>query len=207
MKSKSKTKPKAMTKVPDFFYNKELSDVIRDISKNSPFSVDDAALCMKYSCNHVCDGEIVKRLADKGMDKNEILSIIKAINCSAAANPKSGFPGTENVSESLRRVSLALEKLKDNNKTRDYIKFESHVQHYSKQEDFVRNGSELKQVAIENYQIFIDVLKLGAEIVPAIRIVDDLVKVCADKSLTPKEALELEGYFRFINSCFDMQMY
>ena len=90
---------------------------------------------------------------------------------------------------------------------KSYKDFELQVKIYCNPEDFKRNNSELENITNDNYQLFIDVLKSGAEIIPAVRIVDELVKISIRTSLTPKEALTIGGVFRFINSCFDMQEY
>lgn len=90
---------------------------------------------------------------------------------------------------------------------KNYNEFELRVQYYCKPEDFKRNVGELKQVSIDNYQLFIDVLILGAEITPAVRIVDELVKISIKTPLTPREALSMEGIFKLIANYFDIQMY
>jgi len=71
-----------MSNIPDYFYDKELCDTIRDIAKNSVTTVEDAELYMKYSNDYKRDSLIVKKLANVGMSKNSILPVIKAMNVS-----------------------------------------------------------------------------------------------------------------------------
>jgi len=71
-----------MSNIPDYFYDKELCDTIRDIAKNSATTVEDAELYMKYSNDYKRDSLIVKKLANVGMSKNSILPVIKAMNVS-----------------------------------------------------------------------------------------------------------------------------
>jgi hypothetical protein len=71
-----------MTNIPDYFYDKELCDTIRDIAKNSATTIEDAEMYMKCSNDYKRDSLIVKKLANVGMSKNNILPIIRAMNIS-----------------------------------------------------------------------------------------------------------------------------
>ena len=71
-----------MANIPDFFYKRELYDIIIDIVKNSVTTVEDAELYMKHSKDYKRDSLIVKKMSNVGMSKNNILSIIIAMNVS-----------------------------------------------------------------------------------------------------------------------------
>ena len=69
-----------MKDLPDWFYNKELCDAIRDIAKTSAATIEDAELYMTQSNDYIRDIYIIKKLANVGMGRNGILPIIKALN-------------------------------------------------------------------------------------------------------------------------------
>lgn len=68
--------------IPDFFYDKELCDAIRDIAKNSATTIENAVIYMSCSTDYKRDSTVIKRMANIGMDKNSILKIIKELNIS-----------------------------------------------------------------------------------------------------------------------------
>ena len=68
--------------IPDFFYDKELCDAIRDIAKNSVTTIENAVMYMHYSTDYKRDSFVIKKLANIGMDKNSILQVIKGLNTS-----------------------------------------------------------------------------------------------------------------------------
>lgn len=69
-----------MTNIPDYFYDKKLCDAIRDIVKYSATSIEDAERYMRISTDYERDSFIVKKLANVGMSKYNIIPVIEALN-------------------------------------------------------------------------------------------------------------------------------
>jgi hypothetical protein len=63
-----------------FFYDKELSDIIRDISINSPLSSIEVFCLLRVSNDIMKDSEIIKKLSCNGFKFENIKSIIYALN-------------------------------------------------------------------------------------------------------------------------------
>jgi len=62
------------------FYNKELSDAIRDIVKNSPCVYDKAVRLMGHSKDYERDVFIIKKLLNSGIGFETVLKIIINLN-------------------------------------------------------------------------------------------------------------------------------
>jgi hypothetical protein len=62
------------------FYDKELSDIIRDVVVNSACTFDFAEVVLFGSKNIERDAEIVKKLSDCGVSKTTITTVIRAMN-------------------------------------------------------------------------------------------------------------------------------
>lgn len=64
----------------EIFYNKELSDAIRDIVVNSPTTLVNAAMYLKYSKDYERDVVVIKKLSAVGLSFDRILVVIKGLN-------------------------------------------------------------------------------------------------------------------------------
>ena len=64
----------------EIFYNKELSDVIRDIVMNSACDFHQAIRFMNKSKNHKRDAELIKKLKNCGISEKQVNVFISAIN-------------------------------------------------------------------------------------------------------------------------------
>ncbi len=66
--------------IEEIFYNKELSDAIRDIVLNSPCTMDKALRLIKQSRFYERDVELIKNLLNHGIREDKISMIIHVIN-------------------------------------------------------------------------------------------------------------------------------
>ncbi len=71
------------------------------------------------------------------------------------------------------------------------MKFKKTVKLYCIPKDYKENKTRLKYIEEDRHQLFINVLKCGAEIIPAIKIVDNLVKITIETKLTQDEILKI----------------
>ncbi len=62
------------------FFDKELSDVLRDVTINSAITLDDAYVCLKNSDDYKQDSFIIKELANQGFCLKRMLMIIESVN-------------------------------------------------------------------------------------------------------------------------------
>ncbi len=62
------------------FYDKELSDVLRDVTINSAITLDDAYVCLKNSDDYKRNSFIITKLANQGFYLKSILMIIESVN-------------------------------------------------------------------------------------------------------------------------------
>ena len=64
----------------EIFYNKELSDALRDIVINSACDFDQALRLLNKSKNHNRDVELIKKLVNCGVSSKQVNVFISAIN-------------------------------------------------------------------------------------------------------------------------------
>jgi len=64
----------------EIFYNKELSDTIRDVVKNSKCDFGQAVRLLNKSKDHMRDAEIIKKLKNCGISEQQVSVFISAIN-------------------------------------------------------------------------------------------------------------------------------
>lgn len=64
----------------ELFYNKELSDVIRDVTMNSAIRIDDAYYLLKDSTDLKNDSYLAKEFADNGFSIKIIERILEIVN-------------------------------------------------------------------------------------------------------------------------------
>lgn len=64
----------------EIFYNKELSDTLRDIVINSACDFDQALRLLNKSKNHNRDAELIKKLKNCGISEKQVTVFISAIN-------------------------------------------------------------------------------------------------------------------------------
>ena len=67
--------------IPEYiFYDKELSDIIRDIVKTSACDFEQAVRLLSKSKDHARDSELIKKLINCGMNEQRVGVFISAIN-------------------------------------------------------------------------------------------------------------------------------
>jgi hypothetical protein len=66
--------------MPDWFFDKEMCDAIRDCAKNSAITVENAAIILSISKDLQRDVYVVKSLSNVGMPFPKISVVIKALN-------------------------------------------------------------------------------------------------------------------------------
>jgi len=64
----------------EIFYNKELSDTLRDIVINSACDFDQALRLLNKSKDHNRDAELIKKLKNCGISEKQVTVFISAIN-------------------------------------------------------------------------------------------------------------------------------
>ena len=64
----------------EIFYNKELSDTLRDVVINSSCDFDQALRLLNKSKDHNRDAELIKKLKNCGLSENQVTVFISAIN-------------------------------------------------------------------------------------------------------------------------------
>lgn len=64
----------------EIFYNKELSDAIRDIVINSACDFDQALRLLNKSKDHTRDAELIKKLKNCGISERQVEVFVLAIN-------------------------------------------------------------------------------------------------------------------------------
>ena len=62
------------------FFNKELSDIIRELVRNNPVALEDAILCLKDSNDVERDVFIIRKLARVGVSRRQIITTIFILN-------------------------------------------------------------------------------------------------------------------------------
>lgn len=67
-------------KMEEVFYDKELSDTVRDVVMNSPCNFDTAVWFLNASKNHQRDADLIKRLLFAGIKETQVMIFIRAIN-------------------------------------------------------------------------------------------------------------------------------
>jgi len=106
----------------------------------------------------------------------------------------------------LREALMDTAKLKFKSK---YKSFKEKVKYFANPEDYKDNHKNITplSISIDDYDLFIYILKLGAEICPAIRIYKELSKISIKTKLTKKEALEVGTQFSCIYELFKVNYY
>ena len=66
--------------IPEYFFDKEFCDAIRDIAMNSLANIEEAEMYMKVSKDYKRDSMIVKKLSNVGISRRGIMPVIKAMN-------------------------------------------------------------------------------------------------------------------------------
>ncbi len=64
----------------EIFYNKELSDTIRDVVVNSACDFDQAVRLLSESKDHKRDSFLIKKLKNVGFSESRVNEFIRAIN-------------------------------------------------------------------------------------------------------------------------------
>ena len=62
------------------FFDRELSDTIRDLVRNNPVTLEDAILCLKDSNDIDRDVFIMKKLSRAGVRRQQIITTIIILN-------------------------------------------------------------------------------------------------------------------------------
>ena len=62
------------------FFNKELADIIRDLVRYNPVTLEDAIFCLKDSNNINRDTLIMRKLSRAGVPRRQIMTIIIILN-------------------------------------------------------------------------------------------------------------------------------
>ena len=85
----------------------------------------------------------------------------------------------------------------------NYSEFELEVKAISNKLDFKENKDNLKDIRISSYNAFLDLLKLGSEIMPAIHVSEEIFKISNTTSLIESEIVKLIMKSRSLNSIMD----
>ena len=64
----------------EIFYDKKLSDTLRDIVVNSACDLEQALRLIKFSKNHSRDVELIKKMKNCGFSEDKTSMFIKCIN-------------------------------------------------------------------------------------------------------------------------------
>ena len=91
--------------------------------------------------------------------------------------------------------------------TNSYKTFKKRVKYFTNPKDYADNHKKLAGINTNDYELFIKILKRGAEILPAIEIIKYLFKISIQTKLTKDDALEIEGQFRHIYSFYNINEY
>tara|TARA_R110000803_G_scaffold209968_1_gene280611 strand:- start:199 stop:456 length:258 start_codon:yes stop_codon:yes gene_type:complete len=78
----------------------------------------------------------------------------------------------------------------------NYSKFELEVKAISNKEDFKENKKNLKDIRTSSYGTFLDLLKLGSEIMPAIYVSEEIFKISNTTPLIESEIVQLIKKFK-----------
>ena len=85
----------------------------------------------------------------------------------------------------------------------NYRKFELEVKAISNNLDFEENKNKLKDIRISSYNTFLDLLKLGSEITPAIYVSEEIFKISNTTPLMEDEITEIIMKSRGLNAIMD----
>tara|TARA_R110000850_G_scaffold257075_1_gene383315 strand:- start:320 stop:622 length:303 start_codon:yes stop_codon:yes gene_type:complete len=85
----------------------------------------------------------------------------------------------------------------------NYSKFELEVKALSNKTDFKENKDNLKDIRVSSYNTFLDLLKLGSEIIPAIYVSEEIFKISTTTPLIESEIVKLIMKSRSLNAIMD----
>lgn len=91
--------------------------------------------------------------------------------------------------------------------TADKYSFELEVKAISNKSDFKENKDSLKYIRVSSYNTFLDLLKLGSEIMPAIYVSEEIFKISTTTPLIESEILKLIIKSRSLNAIMDEQKF
>jgi hypothetical protein len=89
----------------------------------------------------------------------------------------------------------------------NYSKFELEVKALSNKSDFKENKDNLKDIRVSSYSTFLDLLKLGSEIMPAIYVSEEIFKISTTTPLVQSEIVKLIMKSRSLNAIMDEQKF
>tara|TARA_B110000090_G_C13331773_1_gene427566 strand:+ start:874 stop:1176 length:303 start_codon:yes stop_codon:yes gene_type:complete len=89
----------------------------------------------------------------------------------------------------------------------NYSRFELEVKAISNKEDFKENKENLKDIRVSSYDTFLDLLKLGSEIMPAIYVSEEIFKISNTTPLVESEIVKLIMKSRSLNAIMDEQKF
>ena len=87
------------------------------------------------------------------------------------------------------------------------MKFKKQVKDFCIPKDYKNNKRRLNHIKEYNHELFINVLKCGAEIVPAIKIIDLIERITIETSLTQSEVLDIMTKSLIFNLCLNIRQY
>jgi len=86
-------------------------------------------------------------------------------------------------------------------------KFQTEVKHFCNENDFNANKDKLLNIRVGSRAAFINLLRMGSEITPAIYVCDKIFKLSTKTKLTEIELIELSKEFILINALLDEKRY
>tara|TARA_R110000796_G_scaffold231067_1_gene348907 strand:- start:296 stop:760 length:465 start_codon:yes stop_codon:yes gene_type:complete len=89
----------------------------------------------------------------------------------------------------------------------NYSKFELEVKALSNKSDFKENRDNLEDIRVSSYSTFLDLLKLGSEIMPAIYVSEEIFKISTTTPLVQSEIVILIMKSRSLNAIMDEQKF
>lgn len=89
----------------------------------------------------------------------------------------------------------------------NYSKFELEVKALSNPSDFKENSDKLKSIRISSYDTFLDLLKIGSEITPAIYVSEEIFKISVATPLIESKIVKLIMKARSLNAIMDEQKF
>ncbi len=80
-----------------------------------------------------------------------------------------------------------------------FKEFETEVQQLCRPEDFNANNEKLKGLRISSYEPFTYLLKSGGDILPSLRVVDEIFKLSTETHLTEINLVNMMVRFNYFN--------